>query len=143
MGRILALDFGTIRIGAALSDPLKIIAQPFGTWSRLSSAAAIERVADVVREQGVETVIVGHPLTLRGTASRFTGTVERFSDALSQKIPVPVRLWDERLSSVQAQRELHRMGRRPSRDKAAVDALAAVLILQHYLDTLNEKARRP
>ena len=139
MGRILGLDYGSKRIGIALSDPLKRIAQPFGAFSAVPEADVLEKIASLIREQDVETVVVGFPLTLRGGKSRFTERVELFAGELAKAISVPVAFWDERLSSQQAQRILHQMGRKPSREKAAVDVLSAVLVLQQYLDCLTER----
>jgi putative holliday junction resolvase len=137
VGRILGIDFGTRRIGLALSDPLRITAQPYDTWTVSRASPTAERVVELVRREGVEIVVVGHPLTLKGTTSRFCETVERFAAELTASCPVPVSLWDERLTSVQAQRVMREMGRRPGREKPAVDVIAAAIMLQTYLDSLS------
>ena len=135
MGRILGIDYGTRRVGLALSDPLRMTAQPYETWPGPCDAAFIERLNGLVRGEHVERVVLGHPLTLKGGKSRLCAAVERFAESMASACPVPVELWDERLTSVQAQRTLHALGKRPSRNKAAVDLLAASLMLQSYLDS--------
>jgi putative holliday junction resolvase len=137
VGRILGVDFGTRRIGLALSDPLRITAQPYETWTGARDPSLTGRMIALVGREGVERVVVGHPLTLKGTPSRFCEVVERFAAELAASCPVPVVLWDERLTSVQAQRAMHEMGRRPGREKPAIDVLAATLMLQNYLDFIT------
>ncbi|MDM7926922.1 MAG: Holliday junction resolvase RuvX [bacterium] len=137
MGRILGVDYGTRRIGLALSDPLQITAQPYDAWTGVRDASLIGRFVALIRQEDVDRVVVGHPLTLKGTASRFCEAVERFAGALGASCPVPVILWDERLTSVQAHRVMHDMGKRPGREKPSVDVLAAALMLQSYLDSVT------
>jgi putative Holliday junction resolvase len=137
VGRVLGVDFGTRRIGLALSDPLRITAQPYDTWTGVRDPSLIGRFVSLVGREGVERVVVGHPLTFKGTASRFGAAVERFAGELSGACPVPVVLWDERLTSVQAHRVMHEMGKRPGREKPAVDVLAAAIMLQSYLDSVT------
>jgi len=134
VGRILGLDYGRRRVGVAVSDPLGLTAQPFETWSGLRREEVVESTCILVERMGVERVVVGFPLTLRGERGRMAREVERFADKLSQRIRVPVTLWDERLTSVQAQRFLQQMGEKPSRKKERVDLIASVLLLQNYLD---------
>ena len=134
MGRILGLDYGRRRVGVAVSDPLGLTAQPFETWNGLRREEVVESTCILVERMGVERVVVGFPLTLRGERGRMAREVERFADKLSQRIRVPVTLWDERLTSVQAQRFLQQMGEKPSRKKERVDLIASVLLLQNYLD---------
>jgi putative holliday junction resolvase len=135
MGRVLGIDYGTRRIGLALSDPLRITAQPFAAWRTAEGAGAESRIISLVRAQGIDLIVVGHPLTLKGTRSRQCLATERFAESLSGSCRVPVVLWDERLTTVQAHQALHGMGRRPSRNREQVDVIAAVLMLQSYLDS--------
>jgi putative Holliday junction resolvase len=139
VGRILGIDYGRRRCGLALSDPLKLTAQPYDNWPGNKLESFVEKLGLLIGQQSVELVVVGHPKTMKGLKSRLTAEVERFASALSETIPVPVVLWDERLTSVQAHRILHEMGKQPSRHKEYVDVLAAVLLLQNYLDCLNRK----
>lgn len=137
MGRLLGLDYGRKRIGVAITDPLGIIAQPFETWQGLSRREAIEQIRQVVQGFGVETVVLGLPLTLSGNKSKMTREVESFSEALKQAIEVPVVFWDERLSSVASHKAMQAMALKPSRDKGQVDRIAASLQLQAYLEYIQ------
>ena len=137
MGRILGLDYGRRRIGVAVSDPLGLTAQPLETWVDLDWKEVGERVCTLVVDMGVEKVVVGFPLTLKGTRGRMTQEVERFAATLHRRIQIPVILWDERLTSIQAERFLQQVDEKPSRKKRKVDLIAAVLILQNYLDYLK------
>jgi putative Holliday junction resolvase len=132
--RILAIDFGEKRIGIALSDSLQITAQPFVTWENLTRKETLERLQSVLSEHDVGRIILGIPLTLRGERKTLALRVENFHRFLSACLDVPVILWDERFTSVQAHRAMAAMGEKPSRNKAKVDQIAASLLLQNYLD---------
>ena len=142
MGRVLCLDFGRKRIGVALSDPLQLTAQPVDTWIGLTEGGTINRIQAMLASDAIEHIVIGYPLTMRGKRGAAAQNVERFIFALSHAVAVPVSRWDERLSSVQAQRILERANARPSRSKARVDVLAAVLILQSYLDAVGSRRNR-
>lgn len=139
MGRILGIDYGSRRFGLALSDPLKLTAQPFANWSEATEESVVSKIASLIQQHSVELVVVGYPLTLKGQKSRLTSAVERFVSRLVKTVSVPVIFWDERFTSVQAHRIIHDMGKKPGRHKGKVDVLAAVLMLQNYLDYLREK----
>lgn len=134
MGRILGLDYGRRKIGVAISDSLGLTAQPLTGWRVSGWEEVVRRVCVLVEEEAVEEVVVGYPLTLKGERGRMAEEVERFAALLRSRIPVPVTLWDERLTSVQAERILHEMHEKPSRNKGRVDLIASVLLLQNYLD---------
>ena len=134
MGRILGLDYGRRRIGVAVSDPLGLTAQPLETWDGLNWEDVGEKICILVEQMGVERVVVGFPLTLAGERGRMAQEVEQFSATLKRRIPIPVTLWDERLTSVHAQRIIHAMEEKPSRRKEKVDLIASVLLLQNYLN---------
>lgn len=131
--RYLALDLGDRRIGLALSDPTGLLARPFMTLRRASRAEDFARLNALVAEQQVGTVVVGLPLNLDGSDSPQTAWVRDYSAALAAALPVPVELWDERLTSVEATERLRERGRRPLRP-GELDAAAAAIILQSYLD---------
>ena len=133
--RVLALDVGEKRIGVALSDPTGIIATPNTTIQRSGEAADIEAVLSLAMEHGVKEIVVGLPLTLAGRVGTQARQVTRFAAALADRASVPVKTLDERYSTVQAERMMREAGGRPSRNKAAVDAAAAAVILQGYLDS--------
>lgn len=141
MGRILGIDYGSRRFGLALSDPLKLTAQPFANWSVAGEESIVKKIASLIQQRDVELVVIGYPLTLKGQKSRLSSSVEHLVSMLSETIPVPVILWDERFTSVQAHRILHEMGQKTGRQKDKVDILAAVLILQNYLDYLRQKTQ--
>jgi putative Holliday junction resolvase len=133
--RILAIDYGTRRVGVAVSDPTGQIAQGLPTLSHGGLAHAASLVADLVRKYGAKTVVVGLPLGMHGRKTEATKQVEKFIQKLATLVSVPVVPWDERLTSVAAERAMHEMGSSPSRNRGKVDQVAAVLLLQGYLDS--------
>lgn len=134
MGRFLGLDYGRRRVGVAISDALGVTAQPLVTWQQSQWHELVDKIKALIQDQDVEGVILGFPLTLSGDVGRMAREVKRFSTYLSQRISVPVILWDERLTSVQAERSIHAMDQKPSQRKGQIDQLASVLLLQNYLD---------
>ncbi|MBC7185570.1 MAG: Holliday junction resolvase RuvX [Calditrichaeota bacterium] len=133
--RILAIDYGTRRIGVAVSDPTGQIAQGLPTLSPRGLVHAASLVADLVRKYGAKTVVVGLPFGMHGGKTEATKQVEKFIQKLATLVSVPIVPWDERLTSVAAERAMHEMGGSPSRNRAKVDQVAAVLLLQGYLDS--------
>ena len=133
--RVLALDVGARRIGLAVSDPLGITAQGLETLQRTSKRADLEYLEAIIRKNDVREIVVGHPLRLSGSASAQTAKVEEFAEQLRQRFQLPVHLWDERLTSAQAQRVLRESGISIRKRGQAVDRMAAVLILQSFLDS--------
>ena len=140
MARILCLDYGRQRIGIAVSDPLGLTAQPVETLTGLSREKLVERVRALVEQMGVDRIVLGLPLTLKGRKGDMAIEVEKFADKLYQQTGVPITLWDERFTSVQAQRIIHQRGEKPSRKKEKIDLIAAVLLLQNYLDFQRESS---
>lgn len=128
-GRVLAIDPGERRVGLAISDPLGITAQGLPTFDRRAGELT-EHVEKLAREYGVARVVVGNPLSLSGKESDGSRLARALAEELSRRLSLPVELWDERLSSAEAHRVL--AGSRAK--KGAVDRVAAVLILQGYLD---------
>ena len=133
-GRLLALDVGARRIGLAVSDPLGITAQGLETLQRKNKRTDLEKLDKVIREYTVTEIVVGYPLRMSGVASAQTGHVETFAQDLEKKFGLPVHRWDERLTSVQAGRVLRETNMSIEKRARAVDRLAAVLILQSFLD---------
>jgi putative Holliday junction resolvase len=142
VGRILGLDYGRKRVGVSVSDPLGLTAQPVETWKGLRCEDVVEKTRILVETMGVERVVVGFPLTLKGKRGHLAREVVRFSAELKRRIRVPITLWDERLTSVQARAVLHQMEEKPSRKKERVDLIASVLLLQNYLDHREETSAR-
>jgi putative Holliday junction resolvase len=140
--RILGLDYGKRRIGVALSDPLGVTAQPFETWNVRDWKSIILKISTLIKQMNVEKVVVGLPLSLSGEKSSMTKEVERFATKLYNYIQIPVILIDERLTSVQSEHILRKMNIKYSKKKHKVDLLAAVLILQNYLNQQTGSAIR-
>lgn len=141
--RVLALDIGQRRIGVAVSDPSGTVARPLLVLHRRSRREDLAAISALVNEHGVERVIVGRPLTLRGEVGPQAQRVEQLSQTLSEMLTVPVQLWDERYSTVAAQ-EIVQATRRPARSRkpADLDAVAAAVILQGFLDSHAAGAER-
>ncbi|UCC84136.1 MAG: Holliday junction resolvase RuvX [Gemmatimonadota bacterium] len=137
MSRILGLDYGERRIGMAVSDPTRTIAQPLPTVvRRRRRRPPFAKIIEAIEEWEIDTVVVGLPLELNGEEGPPAETVREFGRGLERRAPVTVEYWDERLSSVRARRELAQLDEpvRSRGDKERLDAMAAVLILQSYLD---------
>jgi putative Holliday junction resolvase len=133
-GRILALDLGKRRIGLAVSDELWLTAQGLPTLERTNKAEDLEALTRLIREREVSLVVVGQPLHMSGSEGRGANHAAQFARTLGTHAKVDVRLWDERLTTVEARRVLKQSGVSRQKQKAAVDRLSAVLILQSYLD---------
>jgi len=135
--RILAIDYGERRLGVALSDPTGTIAQPLTTLTRRTGKRPpIQAILDLCAQHQVTALVVGLPLTLAGGDSDWTLEVREFAARLEQRTGRPVALVDERLSSVAAERAVRSIGLRKAarQERERVDASAAALILQRYLD---------
>lgn len=134
MARIVAVDYGTKRVGLALADPLRLFAQPYGTFSPRDAVAALGALH---ASEGVETVVIGWPLTEDGEEGEATRRVEQYIRRLQKALPgISVVRWDERYTSELAKEHLNAAGgsRKRRREKGRVDTAAAGLILQEYLD---------
>lgn len=132
----MAVDVGTVRVGVALSDPSPVLATPLVTLSRDErSGRDLDRLAELVVENEVVEVVVGLPRTLSARHGTAAAAAAAYADQLARRIrPVPVRLADERLTTVTASRMLSQRGVRGKRQRAVVDQAAAVEILQAWLD---------
>ena len=134
-GCVLALDLGKRRIGLAVSDALGITAQGLATLERRNKRADLAALDRLIREYGVTQLLMGNPLHMSGAAGRQSEWVQEFASALEKHTGVPVRLWDERLTTVEASRVLRESGISIEKRAAAVDRLSAVILLQSYLDS--------
>jgi len=132
--RILALDLGTKTIGLAVSDPLGLTAQGLPTLQRSNRRADLTHLRELVEALGVTRVVVGHPLHLKGYAGARAQEAERFADWLRAELAVPVELFDERLTTAEAERCLREAKVGRAKRKQVVDQMAATLLLQAYLD---------
>lgn len=138
--RILAIDHGTVRNGIALSDELKMLAHPLEFIPADPFADFLVRLKEIIREKEVELVVVGLPRNMDGSYGPATLKVQAFVAALKDAITIPIRTWDERLSSVAANRILRDNKVRGDKRKGKVDQMAAAIILQSYLDSLGDGA---
>ncbi len=137
--RVMGLDVGEQRTGVALSDPMGWLASPLTVLRCSSRESEMEAIAELARKHNVDRVIVGYPRSLNGTVGPQAQSVDRYVEQLRTHLELPVMLWDERLSTAQAERLVHESGRRVRRD--TIDAAAAAVILQSYLDA--EAMRKP
>ena len=132
--RVLALDIGEARIGVAVSDPHQTLARSLTVIERSSRQRDFAAIGCLVRELGVEKVIVGHPLSVDGTVGPQARRVRRYAAALAQTLDVPVVLRDERFSTVEAQQLMIEAGYKRKTRRRKIDAVAAAVLLQDYLD---------
>ena len=132
--RILALDHGSKRIGVAVSDELKMIAQPLEYIPAEPFADFLKRLKEILQEKEVELILVGLPRNMDGSHGPATLKVEAFVAALRNAITIPIQLQDERLTSAQANRVLLQANVRRDKRKEKVDKMAAAILLQGFLD---------
>jgi putative Holliday junction resolvase len=134
--RIMGIDFGTTRIGISLSDPLQIIAQPFQTVQ--NDKTSLQTLEEMIQRENVGLVVVGMPLNLKGEKGKKAEEVEKFVADLKRTTTVEIIQWDERFTTSLAHDTLLRMGTKRDdrrKKKARVDAMAAAILLQGYLDS--------
>lgn len=133
--RVLALDHGTKRIGVAVSDELKMIAQPLEFIPAEPFEAVVSRLQAILAEKPSELILVGMPRNMDGTYGPAAEKVREFVARLRETIPTPLRTWDERLTSAQANRVMIEGNVRRDDRKQKVDAMAAAILLQSFLDS--------
>lgn len=134
--RILALDHGTKRIGIAVSDELKLIAHPLTFLPAEPFAEFLARLKQIIREKEVDLILVGMPRNMNGSYGPAALKVQEFVVVLKETVAIPIKTWDERLTSAQANRSLIEASVRRSKRKEKVDQAAAAILLQSYLDSL-------
>ena len=132
--RVLALDVGERRIGAAISDPLGVIATPLAVVER-GGARDYERLPALAQEHEAERILVGMPVSMDGAARMQARAVQRFVDDLAAMSPLPVETLDERLTTVEAERRMMEAGASASKRRAERDSAAAAVLLQAYLES--------
>lgn len=138
--RVLGLDFGAERVGVAISDELGIIAQPIEFVPRQPAAGFWERIRALSRAFSCERILVGMPRNMDGSYGPAAEAAREFIQQLRQEMDVPIQAWDERLSSVQANRVLLQAKVSRKKRKAKIDKMAAAVILQSYLDSKQLRA---
>ena len=153
---ILAIDYGRARIGLAIADVETRMAQPLSTMERINRNEDMRRLRELVREHGVQQIVVGLPLRLDGSRGEMAQEVERFAERVRKQIGAPVELVDERLTSWEAERILEETqgrfihdeklagGKKPTKSQArmTLDAVAAAVILKEYLDRQEQTAEK-
>ncbi len=141
-GIILALDVGTKRIGVAVSDELGLLATPRTVIFRRSTQTALEEIARLAHSEKATLVVVGLPISLDGQLHDQAHSVQRFAERLRKMLDVPLVYADEMLSTVRAEERLRAAGVRPNRIRERIDAEAAAVILDEYLDHRRREARQ-
>jgi len=137
--RILGIDYGHRRLGIAVSDDEKILASPLSVYSRCNLDVDLAFLLGIVKENEVERVVVGLPRNMNGSIGKMAKEALSFAWKLRKKIGIPISTFDERMTSVEAERVLVEMNLSRKRRKGLRDSIAAVLILQGYLDRLGTK----
>ena len=135
--RTMGLDIGEKRIGVALSDPDGLLAIPQTVIERVGGGADVEAILSLVQQHEVGRVVAGLPRSMNGSIGKQAQRVQEFLGVLSRSLDVPLDTWDERLSTVEAERLMVDAGLKSSRRKGRRDALAAAIILQGYLDAIK------
>lgn len=139
-GRIIGLDYGSRTVGVALSDPLRMTAQAVETIKRKDEnklRQTLARIEEIIRNEGVEQIVLGYPKNMNNTIGDRAQKTDAFAGMLKRRIGLEVVLWDERMSTMAATRTLIEGEVRRENRKAYVDQLAAVFILQGYLDYIR------
>lgn len=143
--RIMGLDFGTKTVGVAISDPLMVTAQPVETITRKSAnklRQTLARIEELIVENRVELIVLGYPKNMNNTVGERAQACEAFKEDLERRTALPVILWDERMTTVESERILMAGGVRRENRKAVIDQMAAVLILQSYMDAQNRETEK-
>jgi putative Holliday junction resolvase len=138
--RLIGLDIGEARIGVAASDPTGTLASARTVLARRPEEAAVKALQRLVEEEEAEAIIVGLPRSLSGELHGQAALVQEFAELIRKEIAVPVHFWDERLSTVAAEREMRASGAKRDKRRAMIDAVAAAIILQGYLDASRARA---
>ncbi|KAA3659816.1 MAG: Holliday junction resolvase RuvX [Calditrichaeota bacterium] len=134
-GRLLALDYGRVRVGIALSDALQMTAQPFKSIDRYKDYShLVQEIKAICNEKQVVGIVIGVPVNMDGTEGEMANEVKNFTRQLIQDVQLPYLFVDERLTSIQARRVMQQTGIKASRSKGKVDQIAASFILTGYLD---------
>ena len=139
------MDFGTKTVGVAISDPLMVTAQPVETITRKSAnklRQTLARIEELIVENHVELIVLGYPKNMNNTVGERAQACEAFKEDLERRTALPVILWDERMTTVESERILMAGGVRRENRKAVIDQMAAVLILQSYMDAQNRETEK-
>ena len=135
MSRILGIDFGSVRVGLSLSDLTQTIAKPFDTLNYKDLDDLLSQLKIVIDNNQVYELVVGIPFNMKGQDTKQTLKVREFISFLKKNISIKIRLIDERLSSIEAEKVMHAMNIKTGHNKGKIDKIAASVILQEYLDS--------
>ena len=130
--RLMGIDFGEVRIGIALSDPLQIISQPYLVIPNNDNT--IYEIQKIIKTEEVGKIILGLPLNLDGEDTKKTLEVREFAEMLKNNVDIPVTFWDERYTSVEANEKLKQMGYGIAESRKVIDKVAASIILKNYME---------
>ena len=139
-GRVMALDVGGRRIGVALSDTTRVLASPLTTLRAEPRERVLNEIAALVQRHEVMEVVVGLPLTLSGEIGPQAHIIQLFVERLKGVLTAPIHLFDERLTTVAAERMMVDLGMKPEQRKARIDEVAASIILQDFLDSTRPRS---
>lgn len=133
--RILALDIGEKRIGLSISDEMGMFAHPFQTLIFKGISNLVDSLKKIIESEKISELVIGIPYTLKGTLSNKTEEVLKIKQYISEEIMLPIHEVDERLTTKMAEKTLQNVGKKPSKNRDIIDQIAAVHILQSYLDS--------
>lgn len=142
MRKTLAIDWGRVVLGLAVSDELALTAQGVASLARAGEARDLDAIEAHVRRLGADEIVVGLPKNMDGSLGPSAAAAQAFAEALRRRLGLPVHLWDERLSTLAAERTLLDAGMRRRARRAVVDQVAATIILQGFLDRRRAEAAR-
>ena len=138
MKRILGIDYGEVRVGLSLSDLTQTIASPFKTVIYKSADNLLNQLKEIIAENEVEKLVVGVPYNMKGEDTKQTLKVKEFISFLESNLSYDIELIDERLSSIEAEKTMHKMNIKTGHNKSDIDKIAASVILQEYLDSYHD-----
>ena len=138
MKRILGIDYGEVRVGLSLSDLTQTIANPFRTIMYKSADNLLDQLKEIIAENEVEKLVVGVPYNMKGEDTKQTLKVKEVISFLESNLSYDIELIDERLSSIEAEKTMHKMNIKTGHNKSNIDKIAASVILQEYLDSYHD-----
>jgi putative Holliday junction resolvase len=141
--RILAIDYGSTRIGLALGDPTGTLARPLPFVQAKGDAKLAREIVDIARKNDVHLFVLGLPRNMDGTSGEAATKVQAFAAVLKDATPLPIKLVDERLSTVQASRQLQEAGKNTRKQRGQIDSEAACVLLQGFLDSQQSSPLLP
>ncbi len=137
MQRILGIDYGDVRVGLAISDLTQTIAQPFKTLLYSDSNNLLNQLDNIIKENDIGLIVVGIPYNMKGEDTQQTTKVREFISLMQDNLMIEIKLIDERLTSLEAEKIMHKMNIKTGSNKTKIDKIAASIILQEYLQTIS------